>query len=93
MKINQIRVSNLLSFSPEQVFDRFARFNLFIGKNGSGKSNILRLIGQLPTEIVALQGLGRVLKLQPQDNRGYSQHCKIVLGFLLIAGSNATKLF
>jgi predicted ATPase len=63
MQINQIRVSNLLSFGPEQVFDRFSRFNLFIGKNGSGKSNILRLIGQLPTEFDAIQGLTTVTTL------------------------------
>ena len=50
MHITSLRVSNLLSFGPEQVFEQFSRFNLFIGKNGAGKSNLLRLIGKLPVE-------------------------------------------
>jgi energy-coupling factor transporter ATP-binding protein EcfA2 len=53
-KINELQVSDLLSFGPKQTFSRFSRFNLFIGKNGSGKSNVLRLIGQLPIETESL---------------------------------------
>jgi predicted ATPase len=83
MQINQIRVSNLLSFGPDQVFDRFSRFNLFIGKNGSGKSNILRLIGELPTELDAIQGsitvktLNEIREIQTYHARG--EHDKFTI--------------
>ncbi len=37
-------------------------------------------------------GLGSVLKLQPQQDRGYSQHGKVVLRLLLVARRYPTKL-
>ncbi len=56
MRLDSLRVANLLSFGPEQHFDQFTKFNLFVGRNGSGKSNLLKLIGNLPTEIDAIRG-------------------------------------
>jgi hypothetical protein len=79
MHINQIQVSDLLSFGPEQSFDRFSRFNLFIGKNSSGKSNILRLIGQLPTEIHAIQGQATV-KLLDEASAIQTYHFRMQSG-------------
>jgi AAA15 family ATPase/GTPase len=47
MKINSIKLANILSFGQEQNLEAFSDFNLFIGKNGSGKTNVLRLLGKL----------------------------------------------
>ena len=47
MKINSIKLANILSFGQEQNLRAFSDFNLFIGKNGSGKTNVLRLLGNL----------------------------------------------
>jgi hypothetical protein len=44
MKITKIKVAKVLSFGPEQELDGFNIFNLFIGKNGSGKSNVLKIL-------------------------------------------------
>lgn len=52
MFIKNVRVSNLLSFGPEpQEISDIRSMNLFIGRNGSGKSNALRLLGELPIEV------------------------------------------
>lgn len=51
MHIKSIEVRNLLSFGPEkQEMLNFEQMNLFIGVNGSGKSNALRLIGDISYE-------------------------------------------
>lgn len=46
MKINSINIQNLYSFGPEGTpeLKDASILNLFIGKNGSGKSNIFRLL-------------------------------------------------
>ena len=49
--IDGIAISNYRSFGPEiQKIGPFSKVNIFIGKNNSGKSNILRFINfELPT--------------------------------------------
>jgi AAA domain, putative AbiEii toxin, Type IV TA system len=47
MKINSLKVANILSFGPQQDFENFKFFNLFIGKNGAGKSNTFRILSGL----------------------------------------------
>lgn len=47
MKIKKIEIANILSFGHKQVIDNISQFNLFIGKNGSGKTNTLKIIGDL----------------------------------------------
>lgn len=55
--INSLSVRNILSFGPQQqIFPTFAGMNLFIGKNGSGKSNALRLIGDLTYKYKTITG-------------------------------------
>lgn len=45
MNINGIAIAGYRSFGPKiQRFPKFAKINLFIGQNNSGKSNILRLL-------------------------------------------------
>lgn len=62
MKINSISASHILSFRQEQNFSNLARFNLFIGKNGSGKSNVLRLLGKMPFDFEAITELTKLAK-------------------------------
>lgn len=51
MIIDSVKVRNLLSFGPkEPLLVEFRKFNLFIGRNGSGKTNLLRILGDLKTE-------------------------------------------
>ncbi|MEP1610626.1 MAG: hypothetical protein ABJL72_01770 [Roseobacter sp.] len=47
MFIKSLEFQNILSFGPKQKLNGFNSMNLFIGKNGSGKSNTMRLIGDL----------------------------------------------
>ncbi|MEO6229762.1 MAG: AAA family ATPase [Ferruginibacter sp.] len=52
MRINNIKIANILSFgdNTEQHVGELkdlSAFNLFIGKNGTGKSNVLNLLGNL----------------------------------------------
>jgi hypothetical protein len=50
MKINSLKVAGLYSFGPQQNFDDFSIFNLFIGKSDSGKTNALKILGDLKLE-------------------------------------------
>jgi predicted ATPase len=43
MKINSLKVAKFLSFGPQQELNDFKNFNLFIGKNGSGKTNTIKV--------------------------------------------------
>lgn len=73
MFINSVEVRNLLSFGPQQQsMQNFKTLNLFIGVNGSGKSNALRLIGDIAFEHDQLQaainintGSGRPVQSTP----------------------------
>jgi len=50
MKIESITTRNILSFGPEQQkLENLKCFNLFIGRNGSGKTSLLRILGDLKT--------------------------------------------
>ena len=52
MFVKTITLRNILSFGPhEQQFLGLKKFNLLIGKNGTGKSNALRILGGLKVEI------------------------------------------
>lgn len=44
MKINSLKVAGLYSFGPEQELNDFKTFNLFIGVNASGKTNVFKLL-------------------------------------------------
>ncbi len=57
MFINSLSVRNILSFGNEtQELGPFLGMNLFIGKNGTGKSNALRLIGGLSCNYNKVEG-------------------------------------
>jgi hypothetical protein len=56
MKITSIKISKLLSFGPLQEIDGLKTFNLFIGKNGSGKSNVLKILEGLPMDYSLVEG-------------------------------------
>lgn len=47
MRIRSLKISKLYSFGPLREIDGFADFNLFIGPNGSGKTNVLRVLAGL----------------------------------------------
>lgn len=67
MQIESIEVRNVLSFGPQkQEFQSFKTMNLFIGKNGSGKSNALRLIGDITFEYQKLR-LGMNVQVAPDQ--------------------------
>ncbi len=53
MHIKSINLRNMYSFGDNGTPDLkdFKRFNLFIGKNGSGKTNVLRAVSNLETTI------------------------------------------
>ena len=48
MKITALKISKLYSFGPPVELPDFSCFNLFIGPNGSGKTNVLRILSGLP---------------------------------------------
>ena len=53
MRITSLKFANLLSFGPDpQEMLGLEKFNLLIGKNGSGKSNVFRLLAQLPRNLI-----------------------------------------
>ncbi len=56
MKIKKIEIANILSFGHKQVIDNISQFNLFIGKNGSGKTNTLKIIGDLSLNFNLIEG-------------------------------------
>lgn len=50
MKITQIKISKLLSFGTPQVLKDLGDYNLLIGKNGSGKTNIFKILKEIPVK-------------------------------------------
>jgi len=56
MQIKKIEITNILSFGHKQVIDNISQFNLFIGKNGSGKTNTLKIIGDLSIDFDLIEG-------------------------------------
>lgn len=48
MKITKIEIADVLSYGHIQRINNIKQFNLFIGKNGSGKTNTLKILGDLP---------------------------------------------
>lgn len=51
IKINNLAIGGYRSFGSIQHFENFEKINLFIGRNNSGKSNILRLINTIYSSI------------------------------------------
>ena len=61
VKIKTLAIAGYRSFGKDpQYFDRFTNVNLFIGRNNSGKSNVIRFL----SEIVSTMADG---KMQPLD--------------------------
>ncbi len=56
MKIIKIEIANIFSFGPKQEIDHINQFNLFIGKNGSGKTNTLRVLGDISLDYDSVEG-------------------------------------
>lgn len=50
-KIPNLAIGGYRSFGEIQYFDSFSKINLFIGRNNSGKSNVLRFLKEIYTEI------------------------------------------
>ena len=44
MKIDSLKIAGLYSFGSQQEFNNFKYFNLFIGENGSGKTNVFKIL-------------------------------------------------
>lgn len=59
MKIRSVRISKLYSFGPLKEFGNFTDFNLFIGPNGSGKTNALRVLAGLPFDFSSIGNVRR----------------------------------
>lgn len=51
MILKNLAIGGYRSFGSVQYFDKFAKINLFIGRNNSGKSNILRFINEIYSNI------------------------------------------
>lgn len=48
IKIRNLAIGGYRSFGPQiQYFEKFSRINLLIGKNNSGKSNVLRFLSEI----------------------------------------------
>ncbi len=50
MKITNLKIAKLLSFGLQQELKDFTYFNLFIGKNGSGKTNAFNILQGLDVD-------------------------------------------
>lgn len=70
MKITSLKLSKLYSFGPEQELSDFSSFNLFIGPNGSGKTNLLRVLSGLPYDF---SNIGDVCRLSSSHTAGIIQ--------------------
>lgn len=53
MKLKNLAIGGYRSFGSVQYFDNFSKINLFIGRNNSGKSNVLRFINEVYSSIGA----------------------------------------
>lgn len=53
LPVNAISVSGYRSFGTNQYFEKFTKINLFIGQNNCGKSNILRLLHEVYSDMFA----------------------------------------
>jgi len=51
IKINNIAIGGYRSFGEVQYFSNFSKINLFIGRNNSGKSNVLKFINEVYSKI------------------------------------------
>lgn len=51
MTLKNLAIGGYRSFGSVQYFERFSKINLFIGRNNSGKSNILRFINEIYSNI------------------------------------------
>jgi len=62
MKVAKVRIENTMNFKgPTEI--ELSRFNVFIGKNGTGKSNMLKIINRLPST-----GINQSVPFAPFDN-------------------------
>ena len=51
IKIPNLAIGGYRSFGEIQYFESFSKINLFIGRNNSGKSNVLRFLKEIYTEV------------------------------------------
>lgn len=58
MKINSLKIAKFYSVGPLQKLEGFSSFNLFIGPNGSGKTNLLRVLSSLPYNFLMESKIG-----------------------------------
>ncbi len=67
MYIRDLTLENILSYGPTQQLLDVRQFNLLIGKNGVGKSNIFRVLNGLDTDLEHIRG-GMTVSLEEGQN-------------------------
>lgn len=77
MKITSLKLENVFSFGKEQELKNFSTFNLFIGKNGSGKSNVFNILCVLTSQYEdiknkSIKNITSVIKKQCFDDKSIS---------------------
>lgn len=67
MKITSLKIAKLLSFGPQQDLRAFTSYNLFIGKNGTGKTNTFTILQGLDVDYEMVGGSDFKIPLQTHD--------------------------
>src|SRR5699024_2584372 len=78
MRINKVRIDNYKSIANEQQLNMYGKVTAVIGKNESGKSNILKSIGTLSMD----KYYNKAQLSDPSRNR-FNDPTKIQLDLLL----------
>jgi hypothetical protein len=83
VKIKNLAIAGYRSFGKDpQCFDNFTKVNLFIGRNNSGKSNIIRFLSEIVSnkvggEMPALNALAYHLPIRPPMLIGSGEHVSV----------------
>ena len=87
MFINSIKVKNVLSFGPDrQELNGLKTMNLLIGPNGSGKTNILRLLGDFDYEIRPTNSPQVIQSVHPISGKTIPNTVRAVNSYLIEIG-------